>query len=42
MHLINLLNKNNANKSQIEDSKEYFKDKEINNQSVIKFLNLKD
>ena len=42
MHLINLLNKNNANKRQIEDSKEYFKDKEINNQSVIKFLNLKD
>ena len=25
-----------------EKSKEYFKDKEINNQSVTKFLNLKD
>ena len=42
MHLINLLIKNNASKIQIEKSKEYFKDKEINNQSVTKFLNLKD
>ena len=42
MHLINLLVKNNANKFQIENSKEYFKDKEINNQSVIEFLNIKD
>jgi hydroxymethylglutaryl-CoA reductase len=42
MHLINLLIKNNANKTQIENSKEYFKDKEINNQSVIEFLNLKN
>ena len=42
MHLINLLIKNNASKSQIEKSKLYFKDKEINNQSVTKFLNLKD
>ena len=42
MHLINLLIKNNASKSQIEKSKDYFKDKEINNQSVTKFLNLKD
>ena len=42
MHLINLLVKNNANKFQIENAKEYFKDKEINNQSVIKFLNIKD
>ncbi|MBC8396658.1 MAG: hydroxymethylglutaryl-CoA reductase [Flavobacteriales bacterium] len=42
MHLINLLIKNNASKSQIEKSKDYFKDKDINNQSVTKFLNLKD
>ena len=42
MHLINLLIKNNANKLQIENAKEYFKDKEINNQSVIEFLNIKD
>jgi len=42
MHLINLLIKNNASKIQIEKAKEYFKDKEINNQSVTKFLNLKD
>ena len=42
MHLINLLVKNNANKFQIENAKEYFKDKEINNQSVIEFLNIKD
>jgi hydroxymethylglutaryl-CoA reductase len=42
MHLINLLIKNNASKIQIEKSKEYFKDKEINNQSVTKFLNLKN
>ena len=42
MHLINLLIKNSANKTQIENSKEYFKDKEINNQSVIEFLNLKN
>ena len=26
----------------VENAKEYFKDKEINNQSVIKFLNIKD
>ena len=42
MHLINLLLKNNASNTQIEDSKEYFKDKEINNQSVTEFLNLKN
>jgi len=42
MHLINLLMKNNASKIQIENAKEYFKNKEINNQSVIEFLNLKD
>ena len=42
MHLINLLMKNNASKIQIENAKEYFKNKKINNQSVIEFLNLKD
>ena len=39
---INLLMKNNASKIQIENAKEYFKNKKINNQSVIEFLNLKD
>ena len=42
MHLINLLMKNNASKIQIENAKEYFKNKEINNQTVIEFLNLKE
>jgi len=39
MHLINLLIKQNATKNQIEKSKEYFRDKEINSESVKVFLN---
>ena len=39
MHLINLLIKKNASKDQIDKSKEYFKDKDINSQSVKDFLN---
>ena len=40
MHLINLLIKQNATKDQIKKSEAYFKDKDINNQSVKDFLNL--
>ncbi len=39
MHLINLLIKQNATKDQIDKSEEYFRDKDINNQSVKDFLN---
>ena len=39
MHLINLLIKQNASKDQIDKSEEYFRDKDINNQSVKDFLN---
>ena len=39
MHLINLLIKQNATKNQIEKSEEYFRDKEINSESVKVFLN---
>tara|TARA_B100001057_G_scaffold187824_3_gene188611 strand:- start:1701 stop:3011 length:1311 start_codon:yes stop_codon:yes gene_type:complete len=39
MHLINLLNKNKASKDQIKSAEEYFKNKEINSQSVSEFLN---
>ena len=39
MHLINLLIKKNASKDQIDKSEEYFKDKDINSQSVKDFLN---
>ena len=39
MHLINLLNKNKASKDQIKSAKVYFKNKEINSQSVSEFLN---
>ena len=39
MHLINLLIKQNATKEQIDKSEEYFRDKDINNQSVKDFLN---
>ena len=38
MHLINLLIKQNANKDQIDKSEEYFRDKDINSQSVKDFL----
>ena len=38
MHLINLLIKQNATKNQIEKSEEYFRDKEINSESVKVFL----
>ena len=38
MHLINLLIKQNATKDQIDKSKEYFRDKEINSKSVKDFL----
>ena len=40
MHLINLLIKQNATKDQIKKSEAYFKDRDINNQSVKDFLNL--
>ena len=40
MHLINLLIKQNATKDQINKSEEYFKDKDINSQSVKDFLDL--
>ena len=40
MHLINLLIKQNATKDQIDKSEEYFKDKDINSQSVKDFLDL--
>ena len=40
MHLINLLIKQNATKDQIKKSKAYFKDRDINNQSVKDFLDL--
>ena len=39
MHLINLLIKQNATKDQIDKSEEYFRDKDINSQSVKDFLN---
>ena len=39
MHLINLLIKQNASKDQIDKSEEYFRDKDINSQSVKDFLN---
>ncbi|CAI8296074.1 MAG: hydroxymethylglutaryl-CoA reductase [Candidatus Marisimplicoccus sp.] len=39
MHLINLLNKNKASKDQIKSAEQYFKNKEINSQSVSEFLN---
>ena len=39
MHLINLLIKQNATKEQIDKSEEYFRDKDINSQSVKDFLN---
>ena len=38
MHLINLLIKQNATKDQIDKSEEYFRDKEINSESVKDFL----
>ena len=38
MHLINLLIKQNATKDQIKKSEAYFKDRDINNQSVKDFL----
>ena len=38
MHLINLLIKHNATKDQIDKSEEYFRDKEINSESVKDFL----
>ena len=38
MHLINLLIKQNATKDQIDKSKEYFRDKEINSESIKDFL----
>ena len=38
MHLINLLIKQNATKNQIDKSEEYFRDKEINSESVKDFL----
>ena len=41
MHLINLLLKNNANKNQLDNANKYFKNKDINNQSVLEYLNLK-
>ncbi len=40
MHLINLLIKQNATKDQIKKSEAYFKDRDINNQSVKDFLDL--
>ena len=40
MHLINLLIKQNATKSQIDKSEEYFRDKDINSESVKDFLDL--
>ena len=40
MHLINLLIKQNATKDQIDKSDEYFRDKDINSQSVKDFLDL--
>ena len=40
MHLINLLIKQNATKNQIDKSEEYFRDKDINSQSVKDFLDL--
>ena len=40
MHLINLLIKQNATKDQIDKSEEYFRDKDINSQSVKDFLDL--
>ena len=40
MHLINLLIKQNATKSQIDKSEEYFRDKDINSKSVKDFLDL--
>ena len=39
MHLINLLIKQNATKDQIDKSEKYFRDKEINSQSIKDFLN---
>ena len=39
MHLINLLIKQNATKDQIDKSEEYFRDKDIDSQSVKDFLN---
>ena len=38
MHLINILNKQNATQDQINKAEEYFKDKDINYQSVSNFL----
>ena len=38
MHLINLLIKQNATKDQIDKSEEYFRDKEINSESIKDFL----
>ncbi len=38
MHLVNLLFKHNATKDQIDKSEEYFKNKDINSQSVKDFL----
>ena len=38
MHLINLLIKQNASKDQIDKSEEYFRDKEINSESIKDFL----
>ena len=40
MHLINLLIKQNATKDQINKAEAYFKDRDINNQSVKDFLDL--
>ena len=40
MHLINLLIKQKATKDQIDKSEEYFRDKDINSQSVKDFLDL--
>ena len=40
MHLINLLIKQNATKDQINKAEPYFKDRDINNQSVKDFLDL--
>ena len=40
MHLVNLLIKQNATKGQIDKSEEYFRDKDINSQSVKDFLDL--
>ena len=40
MHLINLLIKQNATKDQINKSEAYFKDRDINSQSVKDFLDL--